>query len=42
MGDACQGRAATPEEIDAMRGIVRGGLEAGPLGLSVSKNPRSL
>ena len=38
MGDECQGRAATPEEIEAMRGIVRGGLQAGALGLSVSKN----
>jgi N-acyl-D-amino-acid deacylase len=38
MGDACQGRAATPAEIEAMRGIVREGLQAGALGLSVSKN----
>ena len=38
MGDECQGRAATPEEIEAMRGIVREGLQAGALGLSVSKN----
>src|SRR5262244_4408553 len=38
MGDECQGRAATPEEIEAMRGIVRDGLQAGALGLSVSRN----
>src|SRR4029453_3684622 len=38
MGDECQGRAATPDEIEAMRGIVRGGMTAGALGLSVSKN----
>src|SRR5262249_50212697 len=33
-----RGRAATPDEIEAMRGIVRDGLQAGALGLSVSKN----
>src|SRR5205823_6024857 len=38
MGDACQGRAATPDEIEAMRGIVREGMQAGALGLSVSRN----
>jgi N-acyl-D-aspartate/D-glutamate deacylase len=38
MGDECQGRAATPEEIDAMRGIVRDAIQAGALGLSVSRN----
>jgi N-acyl-D-aspartate/D-glutamate deacylase len=38
MGDECQGRAATPEETEAMRGIVREGMRAGALGLSVSKN----
>jgi len=38
MGDECQGRAATPEEIDAMRGIVREAIQAGALGLSVSRN----
>ncbi len=38
MGDECQGRAATPEEIEAMRGIVRDGIQAGALGLSVSRN----
>src|SRR2546428_814979 len=31
-------RAATPEEIEAMRGIVRDGMQAGALGLSVSRN----
>ena len=38
MGDDCQGRAATPEEIAAMRGIVREAMQAGALGLSVSRN----
>src|SRR5688572_5340902 len=38
MGDDCQGRAAMPDEVDAMRGIVRDGMTAGALGLSVSKN----
>ena len=38
MGDECQGRAATPDEIEAMRGIVREGMQDGALGLSVSKN----
>ena len=38
MGDECQGRAATGEEIEAMRGIVRDGISAGALGLSVSQN----
>lgn len=38
MGDECQGRAATPEEIETMRGIVRDGMQAGALGLSVSRN----
>ena len=38
MGDECQGRAATPEEIEAMRGIVRDAIQAGALGLSVSRN----
>jgi len=38
MGDECQGRAATPEEIETMRGIVRDGIQAGALGLSVSRN----
>src|SRR6202165_3655694 len=29
MGDECQGRAATPDEVEAMRGIVREGMQAG-------------
>ena len=38
MGNESQGRAATPDEIEAMRGIVRDGMTAGALGLSVSQN----
>lgn len=38
MGDDCQGRAATPDEIEAMRQAVRHGITAGALGLSVSRN----
>jgi N-acyl-D-amino-acid deacylase len=38
MGDEGQGHAATPEEVDAMRGIVREAIQAGALGLSVSRN----
>jgi N-acyl-D-aspartate/D-glutamate deacylase len=38
MGDECQGRAATGDEIESMRGIVRDGISAGALGLSVSQN----
>jgi N-acyl-D-aspartate/D-glutamate deacylase len=38
MGDDCQGRAATADEIEVMRGIVRDGMRDGALGLSVSKN----
>src|SRR5262249_48288489 len=38
MGDECQGRAATSEEIEAMRGMAGEGLQAGAWGLSVSKN----
>jgi N-acyl-D-aspartate/D-glutamate deacylase len=38
MGNDCQGRAATPDEIEAMRRIVRDGITAGALGLSVSRN----
>jgi len=36
MGEDSQGRAATPGEIDSMRGLVREGMEAGALGLSFS------
>ena len=38
MGDECQGREATVEEIETMRGVVREAIEAGALGLSVSRN----
>jgi N-acyl-D-amino-acid deacylase len=38
MGDDCQDGAATPDEIEAMRNVVRDGLKAGALGLSVSRN----
>jgi N-acyl-D-aspartate/D-glutamate deacylase len=38
MGDESQGREATSKEIEAMQGIVRDGMMAGALGLSVSKN----
>ena len=38
MGDECQGRDATAEEIKAMAGVVRDGIAAGALGLSISQN----
>ena len=38
MGDESQNRAATDSEIDAMRTIVRDGMQAGALGLSISRN----
>jgi N-acyl-D-aspartate/D-glutamate deacylase len=38
MGDDSQKRTATDEEIKAMQDVVRGGMEAGALGLSVSRN----
>ena len=38
MGDECQGRAATADEIEAQREVVREGIVAGALGLSVSQN----
>ncbi len=38
MGDASQERSATSEEIEAMREVVRSGMKAGALGLSVSRN----
>ncbi|MGH8639077.1 MAG: N-acyl-D-amino-acid deacylase family protein [Burkholderiales bacterium] len=38
MGDESQERAATREEIEAMQEVVRGGMKAGALGLSVSRN----
>jgi N-acyl-D-aspartate/D-glutamate deacylase len=38
MGDDCQKRAATDGEIKEMRDLVRDGIKAGALGLSVSRN----
>ncbi len=38
MGDECQGRAATSDEITAMQQVVRDAIEAGALGLSISRN----
>jgi N-acyl-D-amino-acid deacylase len=38
MGDECQKRAATDDEIKAMQDIVRDGMRAGALGISVSRN----
>ena len=38
MGDECQGRAATSNEIQAMRRVVHDAIQAGALGLSVSRN----
>ncbi|HEY1935408.1 MAG TPA: amidohydrolase family protein [Acetobacteraceae bacterium] len=38
MGDECQKRAATDTEIKAMQDVVREGMKAGALGLSVSRN----
>jgi N-acyl-D-amino-acid deacylase len=37
MGEAATERAATPEEVSLMRGIVRDGIEAGALGFATSK-----
>jgi N-acyl-D-aspartate/D-glutamate deacylase len=37
MGEDCQKRAATPAELEAMRAVVRDGIKAGALGLSVSR-----
>ena len=37
MGDDCQKRAATDDEIKAMQEVVRDGMKAGALGLSVSR-----
>ena len=36
MGEACQERQATPEEIEAMKGLVRDGMLAGALGFSIA------
>ena len=38
MGDECQGREATADEIAAMQNVLREGISAGALGLSVSRN----
>ena len=38
MGEDCSERAATEAELDAMRRIVRESLEAGALGLSITRN----
>lgn len=38
MGDECQGRPATEDEIGAMRAVLRDAIVAGSLGLSVSRN----
>ena len=38
MGDECQGRAATGDEIEAMQAIVHEGIGSGALGLSISQN----
>src|SRR3954464_331461 len=38
MGDECQTRTATDDEIKAMQQVVREGMEGGALGLSVSRN----
>src|SRR5512132_1101133 len=42
MGNDCQGRAATPNEVEAMRGIVRDGMTAGALGFVGVPQPRPL
>ena len=38
MGEDCQSRTATDDEITQMQGLVRDGMKAGALGLSVSRN----
>ena len=38
MGDECQSRTATDDEIKKMQDVVRDGIEGGALGLSVSRN----
>jgi N-acyl-D-amino-acid deacylase len=38
MGDECQQRTATDDEIKEMQDLVRDGMKAGALGLSVSRN----
>ena len=39
MGDDCQAREATPEEVDAMRGIVADAVAAGAAGFSSTHSP---
>jgi len=38
MGEECSDRDATPEELETMRRLVRESLEAGALGLSITRN----
>jgi N-acyl-D-aspartate/D-glutamate deacylase len=38
MGKDCSERDATPEELETMRGIVREAIDAGALGLSITRN----
>jgi N-acyl-D-aspartate/D-glutamate deacylase len=38
MGEACSERDATPAELDVMRGVVREAMQAGALGLSITRN----
>jgi N-acyl-D-amino-acid deacylase len=38
MGEECSDRPATDAELDVMRGVVREALEAGALGLSITRN----
>jgi len=40
MGEASQERHATADEINAMKAIVREGIEAGAVGVSFERNPR--
>ncbi len=40
MGEAAVERAATPDEVEAMRRLLRAGLAAGALGFSTNQNPR--
>ena len=42
MGDEASDREATPEEINAMRSVVRDGMMAGALGFSTNQNPNHI
>lgn len=42
MGEDAVERAATPEEIEKMRRLVRQGMEAGAVGFSTNQNPRHI